>query len=189
MRLYELADPTTVRGAAYQATSSAILAKGTPHASFDSKPAIANLNVVATRPQFALIAADFDAREKKRGVPPSWFSLLNGPKNRKQLAREVHRERDYLALYGEWSAHTHAETATDFIGPGRYPGEVAFPMLRSSKGFRSTAFFAASFLLHATRKVIEHFRPGESLTSWYLREIQKTYLRLSSGTGFDEEDA
>jgi hypothetical protein len=140
--------------------------------------------------QFATIAADFDTREKKKknGVPPQWFTLPSGPRNRSQLAKEVQRERDYLVLYGEWSAHTHAETATDFIGPGRFPGEVGFPMLRSAKEFRERAFFAASFLLQATRQMVAHFRPGESLKQWYLREVRQRYLRLRSDAAFEEEE-
>ena len=177
MRAHELLDPSTTRGAAYRATSTYFTSeRATPH---DSRPAIANLNVVATRSQFSLIAADFDAREKKRkGIPPNWFSLLNGPTSRKQLAKEVQRERDYLALYGQWSAHAHGETANNFIGPGRSAGEVGFPMLRSAQDFRSSACFAASFLLHATRLVVNHFRPGESLSQWYVREVQSRYRQL-----------
>jgi hypothetical protein len=40
------------------------------------------------------------------------------------------------------------------------------------------AFFAVYWLLRATRQMIDHFRAGENLTSWYLREIQTLFLSL-----------
>jgi hypothetical protein len=41
------------------------------------------------------------------------------------------------------------------------------------------AFLAAGMLIRATRQMIEHFRKGESLTAWYLREVQKPWLHLN----------
>ena len=38
------------------------------------------------------------------------------------------------------------------------------------------AFFAVYWLLRAARQMIEHFRAGENLTWWYLREIQTPFF-------------
>lgn len=47
---------------------------------------------------------------------PNWYSLYNGPKNLRELAREVELEAFYQILYSNLSRHHHASNSLSKIG-------------------------------------------------------------------------
>jgi hypothetical protein len=139
------------------------------------------LQSVLDRTQFAAINRDFHDLKKKSRRTPSWFSLLGGPSNRRELARQAGRLFEYSVLYGKWSETSHAETAAQFVGLGRLPGEVGFTRIRypgDPGGMFERTCLASSFLLDATRRMIQHFRPGENLEGWYRREVQDRLFQV-----------
>jgi Family of unknown function (DUF5677) len=154
-----------------------------PLPSEDSTSAIAALQGVLDRPQFAFINSDFLARQARRkGRPPDWFSLLGGPSDRRALTAQTGREFEYIVLYGDWSASTHAETTTAYISGGA-GGQAEIARIRDPGRFMERACYAASFLLGATRRVVEHFRPGESMESWYLANVKVPLAQICKHRG------
>lgn len=83
-----------------------------------------------------------------------------------------------LSLYSEWSGFSHAADASSYITAGRHERETAFWGVRTPEYMPHRAFFSLYWLLRATRQMIEHFRAGENLTSWYFREIQTPLFAL-----------
>jgi hypothetical protein len=114
------------------------------------------------------------------GGPPEWFQLFGGPANRRQLAGAVEREWEYLTLYGEWSAYSHAADASPYLRSTNATGDAAFLSVRAPHQMAHRAFMAARIMLRSTRVMIDHFRPGENLSSWYQREIRGKWLALGN---------
>lgn len=139
---------------------------------------IDRLRPVLRRPELADIADDFESRTKGRRRIPEWFTLMDGPKNRRRLAAAVGREAEYLNFYSLWSGFSHAADSTPYIRVGRAAGEVAFLGLRAPANMPNRAFMIVFYVLRATRKMIGHFRPGESLEAWYLREVKDRWNSL-----------
>lgn len=101
----------------------------------------------------------------------AWYSLFGGPRNLRDLARQLGREDHYTHLYKYWSTYSHGgDASTGFIQSSS--GGVAFNSLRSPEMLISAAELAVHFQVHATRLVIERYRPGESLQKWYLEEVK-----------------
>jgi hypothetical protein len=148
-------------------------------AAYDSAPAVAALESVLARPEFQPIEAEYQRLKRQRnGRPPDWFQLFGGPPNRRELARAVQRESQYLALHGEWSGYSHAADASPYIRPGRLAGEAAFLAVRSPLQMPHRAALATHIMLRATRQMIEHFRNGEDLSTWYNREVSARWHSL-----------
>jgi hypothetical protein len=144
---------------------------------YDADPSISALQNVLARDQFREINAEYLKLRKQLNRAPDWFRLV-GVKNRRALARIVGRESEYLSFYAEWSGFSHATDAASYITAGQREREVAFLGVRSPGDMPHRAFFVVYWLLSATRQMIEHFRAGENLTSWYLREIQAPFFAL-----------
>jgi Family of unknown function (DUF5677) len=145
---------------------------------FDSSVPVQRLQSVLDRPQFAALEADFVQRKKQDKRVPDWFSLLGGPANRRELARKLEHEAEYLVLYSDWSDTVHGTNGATYISPGNQPNQLALIALRNPVELAQRAFLAATFMLRGTRLMLRHFRPTESLKEWYLREIQARYQRL-----------
>jgi len=145
---------------------------------------------VLARDQFRDLQAEYLKLRKQLNRAPDWFRLV-GVKNRRALARAVGRETEYLSFYSEWSGFSHAADAASYITAGRHQRETAFWGVRTPEHMPHRGFFAVYWLLRATRQMIEHFRAGENLTSWYLREIQTPFLALQRlrVVSSDEADA
>lgn len=177
---YERLDAKTAPGSHYATTYEKEFSEiAHPQlAPFDSEAQGVNLRTVLARPHFAAIEADFQERRRSKR-PRAWFSLMDGPTNRQELARAVGREAEYLSFYAEWSGFSHASDGSGMFGPGRQPGEVAFPVLRTARHMPHRAFVVVRWVLRATRQMIQHFRPGENLEPWYGREVQARWHALA----------
>jgi hypothetical protein len=144
---------------------------------YDAGDSVAGLRSVLARDQFRDLDAEYVKLHKSLNRPPDWFRLV-GVKTRRALARAVGRETEYLSFYSEWSGFSHAGDAASYITAGRHERETAFWGVRTPEHMPHRAFFSVYWLLRATREMIEHFRAGENLTSWYLREIQTPFFAL-----------
>jgi hypothetical protein len=153
---------------------------GEPIPSYDSAEGVAKLRTVLARPQFEELEADYATRTTTRPWQvPNWFSLLGGPRDRRQLAKFLNHEPEYLTLYGEWSDIAHATDAAVYVVPGDEPNQAAFKPLRFAAMLPQRGFLAASFMLRGTRLLLQHFRPNEpGLETWYLRDVKARYNAL-----------
>ena len=177
--LYELLDPSTPRGQEFQRalsqdkTIQTIPVLAQPGVS----QAMANLQCLLAKPQFAAIEKEF-AQLKGQKV---WHRLYGGPGNIRELAHHVRRGAQYDFLYRDWSRVTHGHDFTPFLA--RTPdGHGAIRGIRDPSDLRNVANFAATFMLGATRVLIGKFRPGEDTRTWYERDVRPGYLQLFTRT-------
>ena len=110
---------------------------------------------------------------------PKWFSLFGGPGSLRELAKRLKIEGQYLTLYGYWSRVSHAEDYARFSRRDA-ASDPTVRLIRDSSQMIEIAWFAASFMLRATRLVLGKFRPSEDMAIWYLRDVKPLY----SPTGF-----
>jgi Family of unknown function (DUF5677) len=176
---YQQIDPNTDVGADYTRAVQADDEISSPPRFFDSSLPVAALRRVLDRPMLRPIEAEYQRLKRLLRGKLDWFRLFEGPRNRRELARAVGREREYLNLYGEWSRFSHAADASAYIRPGNEIGETAFLAVRSPHQMPHRAVLAAHAMLHSTRLMIDHFRHGENLSTWYVREVREPWLALS----------
>jgi len=132
--------------------------------------AIDNLHSLLSRNQFREIILE----RSKCAREPKWYSMFDGPKNLRELSRYLSRTAQYDVLYRQWSMSTHAQDFSPFITRD-LQGEPAIRGLRETKSIKKVTVFATTFLLDATRILIEKFHPGEPWGNWYLREVRERY--------------
>jgi hypothetical protein len=184
---HETLDATTATGAAYAKVW--IDESKEPHGHvYDAGPSVAALRSVLAREQFKELNAEYVKLRKKLGYAPDWFKLV-GIKSRKQLARAIQRETEYASMYGMWSGFSHAADASAYVRPGRHDKEMAFLAVRSPHQMAHRAFLAVGMMIRATRQMVDHFRKGESLEAWYLRDVQQPWMHLQRIKVVSPDDA
>lgn len=129
--------------------------------------AIANLESLLSKDQFQEIQNAF-IRYKRE---PHWYQLFSGPSNLYELARHLRRPAQYDVLYREWSTSSHAVDFSPFLAPSP-SGQSGIRGLRDVASTNHVTTFAATFLLDATRVLIDKFHPGEMWGNWYMREVR-----------------
>jgi len=145
----------------------------------DIQKAKANLQAVLTKPNIQPIEIEYlEQIKSKKNNNIQWYSLFGGPGKFRDLAQQLQRGGFYEILYRQWSTSVHGEDFSSFLD-NTNKGNPAIRRLRDPAQIRDIANFASVFLLEATRLIIKKLRPGEDLATWYKREIQKNFLRLS----------
>jgi hypothetical protein len=101
---------------------------------FDFRALAARLEPVLRLSDFAPIEAEWQAVKGRKGRgTPEWFSLFQGPKDVKALAKEMGQLTAYWFLYKQWSTVIHAGAGMEsmatkdnaiVIRPLRHPEEV-----------------------------------------------------------------
>jgi hypothetical protein len=175
LKFYESLLPTTPRGQEFLKAidEDKMVKEFTLPPSEDVQSAIDNLRQLLSREQFKPIEEEF-AKYRK---PPHWYSLFNGPKNLRELANHVKRNAQYEVLYWQWSLATHAQDFSPFIASGPR-GEKGIRGIRDPREIKNIATFSSTFLLDATRVLIDTFHPGETWRNWYMREVRQRYMQL-----------
>lgn len=135
--------------------------------------AIENLHQLLSRDQFTEIQSQFASE----GAFTRWYSLFGGPNNLRDLARHLNLHAQYDVLYRQWSLATHAQDFSPFLGTG-IDGERGIRGLRDVEPTKEVATFAVTFLLNATRLLINKFHPGEPWGNWYMREVQQSFMSI-----------
>lgn len=120
--------------------------------------------------QFAPIEAEFQRTRKALGRVPEWFALFDGPKNRAELAERLGRGAEYRLLYSDWSTLGHANDMHRYLST--LGGKPAFDAVRRPDELQQIALLAVLLLARATRGMINKFRRGENLETWYLRDVK-----------------
>lgn len=175
LKFYESLLPTTPRGQEFLKVidEDKTVKDFTLPPSEDVQAAIDNLRSLLSREQFKPIEEEFTRYRR----PPHWYSLFKGPKNLRELANHVKRNAQYEVLYRQWSLATHAQDFSPFIAVGPR-GEKGIRRIRDPREIKAIATFASTFLLDATRLLIDTFRPGETWRNWYMREVRQRYIQL-----------
>lgn len=132
--------------------------------------AIVNLENLLSKDQFREIQNAFSGYKRE----PHWYQLFGGPSNLQKLARHLGRPAQYDVLYRQWSTVSHAGDFSPFIAPAP-PGQKAIRGLRDLASTNEVTTFAATFLIDATRLLIDKFHPGETWGDWYMREVRDSY--------------
>lgn len=177
--LYQLLDRSTTKGQEYRRTLGQDKTIRTipvlPQEEITA--AIANLQDLLAKPQFAAIDNDFRQLKGQR----SWYRLYGGPDNIRELAHSVGRGAQYDFLYREWCRVAHGHDFAPFLA--RTPeGAGAIRGIRDPSDLKTVAGFAATFMLGATRLLIGKFRPGEDIRTWYVRDVRPRYGQLFTRT-------
>lgn len=182
---YEMLDPNHARGKEFQAA----LAKDeyVSHIKLpmtiddDLVKKINRLESVLTKSSYVEAEYEYQILRQKISGRPNWYSFWRGPTSLEQLSNEVGMAGFYQFLYRHWSRIAHAFDYSRFIKRGTQ-GQHFFQPLRDPNLVKEVSSFGSSFLLDATKKVIDKFRPGEktSIAKWYEREIRNNYFKLTS---------
>jgi hypothetical protein len=129
-------------------------------------------------PDLAPIEQEYE-RVSQRRKDPAWYSLFDGPSTLRDLAKQLGREDHYTHLYKHWSTYSHGgDASAGFTASSS--GGVAFNPLRSPENLISLADLAVHLQLDATNLLIQKYRPGENLRTWYLEEVQPKQETLRS---------
>jgi hypothetical protein len=159
IKLYEKGDPTTDAGREWRKVLSTdpcgdILSMLPP---IDYKKAIANLQSMLAKPEFAPIEAEWQLLRAKKKKDPEWYALFGGPQNVRDLAIKVGHPAMYEFLYRQWSTDVHAGSALDAVG--RKDGKTVIRPVRHPEILQTCAVLAATFSLLLTRAVLGFYAP------------------------------
>lgn len=141
------------------------------------KSAIKNLENFLSREQFDEINLEFDSF----GKSAKWYSLFDGPKSLQELSYHLEKHVQYEFLYRQWSSVTHALDFSKFLGISE-SGESGIRGIRNPDRILEVSRFAATFMIKATRLLLENFRPGEDFSRYYKREIYNLFQKLTSSS-------
>ena len=136
--------------------------------------AIQNLDQLLSREQFCAIVAEFNSYKRD----PPWYSLFHGPENLRKLASRLRRTAQYDVLYRQWSMSAHAHNFRPFIANAE-SGQPAIRGLRDLAMTHEVTTFAVTFIIDATRLLINKFHPGEAWGNWYFREVRDSYTQIA----------
>jgi hypothetical protein len=177
--MYERLDPLTNKGQEAKRLfddDKSMASMRTPIASSaDVQKAKANLQTMLAKPHLQPIETEYNKYKK-----PEWYKLFGGPNDLRTLAQRLRRGGQYEVLYRSWSTTAHAQDFLPFMDRAD-KGEPAIKRLRDPNQLREIASFAATFLLDATRLILNKLRSGEDLAPWYKRDVQQGY-RAITGT-------
>jgi hypothetical protein len=178
---YEMLDPSHQKGKEFQVTFMADnISKFMKLPPFPDLPkVIQNLRSLLNKPNYQIAESEYQRMKSIRKGKLNWYSLFGGPGNLKDLAKYLNCGAQYDILYRSWSSVAHADDLSKFLTQTKKGTTVFYP-LRNHEELRLLSSIASSFMLRATRKTINKFRPGEntSYTRWYMRECRQRHLAL-----------
>ncbi|MGH7841492.1 MAG: DUF5677 domain-containing protein [Candidatus Binataceae bacterium] len=160
IKFYETLDPSTPAGERYLAALKSDPNCATMQIAPPRPEAIANLKSGLAQPGYAEAYTEYRRLSRRR--PADWYQLFGGPRNLRELAREIAREGTYEVLYGEWSILGHGKDALLRNLVGGRTGGPAVRAIRNPETIPQTVSFAADFTLEATRLMLQRYRPGEA---------------------------
>ncbi len=169
---YELRDPSTQRRKGLKTTLER--EGGIEAPDFDPSQKAANLKAILNK-ELPTIEAEYQRQKHKS---PNWYSLFNGPHDLCELAIHLDRAELYNLLYRKWSSTMHATDATRYLATIK--GNPFFCQLRHPGPLTNYAWYAATFMVEATRLMIRAFSPGEDLSRWEKEEVEKRLYYLKN---------
>ena len=183
LKAYEMLDTSLKSGQAFLATLSTDeigdYMKLPPMP--DLPRAIENLESLLSEPNYQTAEYEYQRlKRKNKKRKPEWYSLFGGPPNLRALSRHLDHGAIYDFLYRHWSNITHAGDLSRFLTRNS-KGSSAFKSLRNPEDIKQVSNYAASLILHTTKKMLGKFRPGEerNFGKWYIQEIRGRFLTLA----------
>ena len=134
-----------------------------------AKKRLVEINAQLAKPEYTKIEAEFKAL-KRRGP---WYLPL-GPKNLRQLSREVGKEEYYLVFYALGSEVMHSANYEQHV---KFQGDkVTFEPIRYMQGFGEVLNVSIGMALEAFRATLTEYGPSE------LANFSKKYMEKWRGT-------
>lgn len=121
--------------------------------------AIANLEGMFTKPEFAPIEKEWQALRRKKD--PDWFALFGGPRDVRSLAIHLKLGAAYEGLYRTWSDVIHAGSGLKHVGPTGRPGVILIRPIRHPDGVEVACCLAIAICTNTTRHLLEKYDPVE----------------------------
>ena len=130
------------------------------------------LKTMLSRDPFAPISAEYKRVSAKTSGRVKWYSLFGGPRNLKDLARELDEVDDYLIIYRTMSKTAHATDLSRQLAKTD-DGAPAVTVIRSPSGMPTAYVLSIQIGVEVSKAVMEHYRPGElaRFAEWYLGEV------------------
>jgi hypothetical protein len=184
LKTYRKLDPTTQQGKEFRSLLKKDPLATTMVISIPTtaiQAAIANLENLEKKPAYKDAYKEYDRVRKAGSKNPYWYSLYGGPSNIEKLADHLNLQAFYHILYRKWSSSTHGTDIIEGNISRSSTGQVEILQLRLPKEPEVLTVLAVSIALKLFRLFIEHYAPEKSseYTSWYQKEIQAIYLRLT----------
>jgi hypothetical protein len=118
----------------------------------------ARLEPALRRPAFVPVEAEWQAAKNRRGKEPNWFSLFGGPKDIKDLAKEMEELSTYWFLYKHWSDVTHAGSGMENVAMTASNEKVIRP-LRHPEELKSVVQIITGFSNDVAVALLTTYRP------------------------------
>jgi len=146
----------------------------------DAKAGIEKLEGLLQKPHGRAANAAYQRAKKKRKGRPAWYELYGGPTSLELLATHLKRPAQYDILYRPWSETSHAGDAIYRKLTKAKGGAPAVRQLRDLSQFDTIVSLAVTFVLNATIRVLNFYRPEEmpAFHRWYTREVRETYMKF-----------
>ncbi|MFN8589402.1 MAG: DUF5677 domain-containing protein [Candidatus Eisenbacteria bacterium] len=122
--------------------------------------------------EYVVTVSEHEAVKSRLQHEPEWFALNSGPKSIEQLARALELPGLYAVLYRDWSAIVHAADGSRYSASGP-SGVRVIGHLREPEKLPAVTGLCVSFLVDATRLMLQKFRAGEEqmFARWYVDEV------------------
>jgi len=176
LSVYARLDPTTPQGAEFLRKWQQSYGSPLSVTASDAQNAASNLQSLLSKPHLGPIDHEYKSQKAKQRRTPTWYSLFDGPRSLVELADHLERSTEYDALYRPWSRLAHAGDLAHYVLSDGV--NTSLSGLRNPNGLRENALLAIELLLRCTRFMVNHFRQGESLKEWYLRDVREPLQRL-----------
>lgn len=187
LKLVRRLDPATPEGKEYRA----LLAKDTsgfPRDDESFKDMSREISEVegalAADEDLRRIRSEWDAlRKKRRGSPPPWYALFDGPGNLRELSEELGFAGWYLVFYEDWSATAHAADALARIEIDTTTAEGRIRAFRHPSELQGLTTIGVGMALSIYPELIQRRAPGRlpDFGTWWLsiRELHERVTDLS----------
>ena len=174
---YEEHDPRSNRGKQFS------VEMGLEEGSEFPMPDVADaqpLKAMLAREPFSPIAAEYERISKEMSGRVKWYSLFDGPRSLKDLARQLDELDDYLVLYRVLSKTAHATDLNRQLTTTP-DGAPAVTVVRSPTGMSHNYVRSIHMGVEVSKAVMEHYRSDEliNLAKWFLEEVNPVAERLS----------
>jgi len=171
---FEQLDPESDRGKGFYE----VFAREMPSVTVPRWPAehLGNIRKISPNPRLTPIKEEFK-RTKKKCKTPEWYTLFDGPRNLRELARSLSMEGEYITLYKESSSVIHAGDSSRYIET-LPDGTVVGRQLRLAENLINYAFYAGVFLWRATDSMLRKFRPYEPNHAKWSTDIRSRLIQM-----------
>jgi hypothetical protein len=146
----------------------------------DISERITKLKEALTKPDYAEAYAEYQAlRKRNRGVHPEWYSLFDGPKNLRELAKYFKQGLVYETLYAYWSRISHVSDALHLTMPLEDGDSVLGP-IRNPINSINIGTTILSQLIESIQLLMMKYRPYESnkFYKWWRTDIRERHFEL-----------